>query len=580
MSTKLNIFLFLLLSIIYTSCSQNDKLPKGDMDNGDIVLPGGFEAVVVVDSIGNARHLAVNTNGDIYVKLTSGALNTGNAALRDLDNDGKADSIAYFGAYEEPGGYGPTSMRIYNDYLYFSTKNAIYRNKLTAGKLVPESEIEVVLTYEQETEHIAKVLTFDDAGHMYVSFGSISNVCQEVNREPWSPGQMPCAELVEHAGIWQFDANKTGQTQMDGTRYATGIRSIIAMDWDHATNSLYALQHGRDDLRRTWPDLYTEWQNAELPAEEFFKVTEGMDGGWPYYYYDQHQQKKVLSPEYGGDGKEEGRGASYAQPLIGFPGHWAPNDLFFYTGDQFPERYKNGAFIAFHGSANRTSYPQTGYIVAFVPFENGTPSGPWEVFADGFAQTDTIISSKDAAYRPMGLAMGPDGSLYVGDDVKGKIWRIMFKGNKGKFGETQLAEMEKRKTTRLSVRTPDEVKDNLSVGMAVGGQAVYNAYCISCHQADGKGDGNRFPPLDGSEWVTGDKERLINVLLKGVTGPIHVKKQAFTGEMPAHDFLSDEDIAKVLTYIRSNFTNDADAIQTSEVTQARKKLDSAPADKK
>lgn len=580
MSTKLNVFFFLLLSVFLVSCGENNKLPQGDSHNGNLVLPVGFEAVVVVDSIGNARHLAVNTNGDIYVKLTSGALNTGNVALRDVDNDGKADSIAFFGDYEEPGGYGPTSMRINNDYLYFSTRNAIYRNKLTGGKLVPKSEIEVVVTYEQKTEHIAKVLTFDDAGHMYVAFGSVSNACQEVNREPGSPGQTPCAELVEHAGIWRFDANKTGQTQMDGTHYATGLRSVIAMDWDHATNALYALQHGRDDLRRTWPDLYTEWQNAELPAEEFFKVIEGMDGGWPYYYYDQIQQKKVLSPEYGGDGKKEGEGAQFAQPLIGFPGHWAPNDLLFYGGDQFPSRYKNGAFIAFHGSANRTSYPQSGYIVAFVPFEDKFPSGPWEVFADGFAQTDTIISSKDAAYRPMGLAMGPDGSLYVSDDVKGKIWRIMFKGNKEKFGEMQLAEMEERKATRLSIRTPDEVKDNLAVGMAVGGHAVYNSYCISCHQADGKGDGSRFPPLDGSEWVTGDKERLINVLLKGVTGPIHVKGQAFTGEMPAHDFLSDEDIAKVLTYIRSNFTNDAGAIQTSEVTQTRKKLDSALADKK
>lgn len=566
-------FFFLLLYVFLTSCSQNNKLPKGDGDHGGLVLPGGFEAVVVVDSIGNARHLAVNANGDIYVKLTSGALHTGNAALRDVDHDGKADSIAYFGGYEEAGGYGPTSMRIHNDYLYFSTRSAIYRNKLTAGKLIPESEIEKVLTYEQKTEHIAKVLTFDDAGHMYVAFGSTSNACQEVNREPGSPGLMPCAELVEHAGIWRFDAGRVGQTQADGARYATGLRSVIAMDWNHETQSLYALQHGRDDLRRTWPDLYTEWQNAELHAEEFFHVTEGMDGGWPYYYYDQIQHKKILSPEYGGDGKKEGEGASYAQPLIGFPGHWAPNDLLFYTGDQFPARYRNGAFIAFHGSANRTSYPQSGYIVAFVPFENGAPSGPWEVFADDFSQIDTIISSKDAAYRPMGLAIGPDGSLYVSDDVKGKIWRIMFKGNREEFGAAQLAGMEKRKT-RLSIRTPDEVKDNLAMEMAVGGQAVYHTYCISCHQADGKGDGNRFPPLDGSEWVTGDKEQLINVLLEGITGPIQVKNQSFAGEMPAHDFLSDEDIAKVLTYIRSNFTNEAAAIQTSEVKQARKKITS------
>jgi glucose/arabinose dehydrogenase/cytochrome c553 len=570
---------FLLPGIFLISCNQKGKLPKGDPDNGGLFLSDGFEAVVVADSVGKARHLAVNENGDIYVKLTAGGRHAGNAALRDTDHDGKADSIAYFGDYQEDGGYGPNSMRIYNDYVYFSTRGAVYRNKLTPGKLLPESKIELMLTDDYKVEHIAKTISFDKQGHMYVAFGSTSNVCQEANREPGSVGQTPCAELAEHAGIWRFDANKTDQTKKDGIRYATGIRSVIAMDWSHGNNSLFALQHGRDDLKRTWPSLYTDWESAVLPAEEFFKVEEGMDGGWPYYYYDQLQNKKLLSPEYGGDGKKEGKGASYAQPLIGFPGHWAPNDLLFYTGDQFPERYKNGAFIAFHGSANRTSYPQSGYIVCFVPFKNGAPSGPWEVFADGFAKKDTVLSSSEAVYRPMGLAEGPDGSLYIGDDVKGKIWRVMFKGNKADFGPAHLAEMEKRKTG-IGIRNPDKVKDNLAIGMAVGGEKIYNTYCVSCHQKDGKGDANRFPPLNGSEWVNGDKERLINVLLKGLEGPIKVKGKSFEGVMPKHDFLSDADIAKVLTYTRLNFTNNSGLIREAEVAAARKKLNNSISGKK
>jgi glucose/arabinose dehydrogenase/mono/diheme cytochrome c family protein len=569
---------FLFISFLLSGCDTKGKLPNGDPDNGGLFLSAGFEAVVVADSVGKARHLAVNDNGDIYVKLTKGARHAGNAALRDTDHDGKVDSVAYFGDYQEEDGYGPNSMRLYNGYVYFSTKSAVYRYKLAPGKLLPESKIERMLTDDYKVEHIAKTLAFDDQGHMYVAFGSISNVCQEINREPGSVGQVPCAELAEHAGIWQFDANKTDQTKKDGIRYATGLRSVIAMDWSHANNSLFALQHGRDDLKRTWPALYTDWQSAVLPAEEFFKVEQGMDGGWPYYYYDQIQNKKLLNPEYGGDGKKEGKGASYAQPLIGFPGHWAPNDLLFYKGDQFPERYKHGAFIAFHGSANRTSYPQSGYIVCFVPFKNGAPSGPWEVFADGFAKKDTILSSSDAVYRPMGLAEGPDGSLYIGDDVKGKIWRVMFKGSKADFGEKQLAEMENRKTG-IAIRTPDEVKDNLAVGMAVGGEKIYNTYCISCHQKDGKGDGNRFPPLNGSEWVNGDKERLIGVLLKGLEGPVKVKGKSFNGVMPKHDFMSDADIARVLTYTRVNFTNSSGIIREAEVTAARKKLHKNPAKK-
>src|SRR5690606_26428720 len=134
------------------------------------------------------------------------------------------------------------------------------------------------------------------------------------------------------------------------------------------------------------------------------------------------------------------------------------NDLHFYEGDQFPERYKNGAFIAFHGSTIRAPYPQAGYFVAFVPFENGAPSGPWDVFADGFAGVDTIVNTRDALARPMGIAMGPDGSLYISESVKGKIWRIMYKGDKDEFGEAQLANMEERKKTQPNIKHPDEIE--------------------------------------------------------------------------------------------------------------------------
>ena len=116
------------------------------------------------------------------------------------------------------------------------------------------------------------------------------------------------------------------------------------------------------------------------------------------------------------------------QPIFAFPGHWAPNALLFYTGDQFPARYKNGAFIAFHGSWNRAPEKQKGYKVVFVPFLKGKPSGAYEVFADGFMGADEIASPGEAKYRPCGLAQGPDGSLYISDSVKGNIWKIKYKG--------------------------------------------------------------------------------------------------------------------------------------------------------
>ena len=113
---------------------------------------------------------------------------------------------------------------------------------------------------------------------------------------------------------------------------------------------------------------------------------------------------------------------------MAFPAHMAPNALLFYTGSMFPEKYKNGAFIAFHGSWNRSPLPQEGYYVAFVPFENGKPTGKWEIFANGFAGVDVITSTRAAQHRPCGLAQGPDGSLYVSDDSKGTIYRILYNG--------------------------------------------------------------------------------------------------------------------------------------------------------
>ena len=562
-----------LLSATLIKCGTTGELPAGDPGNGGLFLPDGFEAVVVVDSLkGRARHIAVNDNGDIYVKARF-PKEGGNIALRDTTGDGRADIIQPFGDYKADGTYG-TAMRIYKGYLYYSSQLVVYRSKLKPGQLVPDSEIEVILTDDHahgSHEHVAKPVTFDDQGNMYVPFGANSNNCQEVNRTPNSPGINPCPLLEDHGGIWRFDAGKKGQTQKDGTLFATGLRSVVALDWNWQDKTLYALQHGRDDLLRLWSRFYSPWQSAELPSEEFLRIKEGTHAGWPYCYYDQLKGEKLLAPEYGGDGKIAGDCDKYEKPLIGFPGHWAPNDLLFYQGDQYPERYKNGAFIAFHGSTNRGPYPQAGYFIAFVPFKDGQPSGPWEVFADGFAGVDPIVNTSDASYRPMGIAMGPDGSLYISDTELGKIWRIMYKGDKDAFGEAQLAKMEQRKT-HSNIRKPHEIDDNLDKGIVVGGEKIYSVYCGTCHQRDGKGASGRFPPLAGASFVNGDKKLLISIVIKGMDGPIVVNGEQYNATMPEHSFLSNEEIANVLTYIRESFGNKASAITADEVAAVRSTL--------
>jgi glucose/arabinose dehydrogenase len=614
----ITVLCLILSTFMIVGCKPGaDKLPASDKDNGGLILPGGFEAMVVIDSIGGgpaiateqkqptksnaakapieeikgapksnqfsrpnnnptgnyygARHIAVNKNGDVYVKLrTPTSDGYGNAALRDLNGDGKMDSVTIWGKYENRN--RGTAMQIHNGYLYFTSELMVFRNKLKDGQLVPDSKMDtVVIDTLPYHEHMAKALAFDGRGSMFVSWGMGTNSCQVDNRKPGSPGMNPCPYLVDHGGIWKFDENKLQQKQSDGTRYATGIRSIVGMSWDKGSDALYAVHHGRDDLRLLWPQYYTPWQSAMLPSDEFFKVSEGFDGGFPYYYYDQMLEKKMLSPEYGGDGKKEGDGAKLPKPLVGFPGHFAPNDILFYKGDQFPARYKEGAFISLHGSTNRIPYPQVGNVVVFVPMKNGKVTGPWEVFADGFAGKDTLAVANDATYRPMGLTEGPDGSLYVGETQKGKIWRIMYKGDKKSFGNKELAVMEKRKALP-HLKTPDEMADNLDrIGKPVHAELLYNIYCRNCHQNDGNGDGSRFPPLAGSEWVNSDKTVLINVVLNGLTGAITVKGQNYNEAMPAHaSFLTDKEISEILTYVRRSWGNKSGPISEKEVADVRK----------
>ena len=461
-----NILLIFLL-IFFSTCKNKESLviPKTDADNGGLFLPDGFGALVVADSVGPSRHLAVNENGDIYVKLRISTGDLGNIALRDTNDDGRADIFERFGDFPNDGSFA-TEMRIHNGYLYFSSEQVVFRQKLTPSKLVPESKPEVIVIDQFPIRwHNAKSLAFDNQGGMYVTFSAPTNVCEDWNSVPSNStanvkGEYPCSQLNDFGGIWKFDENKLEQYQADGQRFATGLRSIVAIFWNEEDNSLYAVNHGRDYLSNHAPQFFSPWQNAVLPAEEFMKIKEGDDYGWPYSYYDHFKHKRMLAPEYGGDGNLEATG--YANPMMGLPAHWAPNDLLFYEGNQFPARYKKGAFIAFHGSTNRAPYPQAGYIVAFIPFEKGKPTGEWEVFADGFAGVDTIATMPDAKYRPMGLSQGPDGSLYVSESKKGKIWRIVFNADVTNFGEAQLVNMEKRKS-RTYLKTPDEKLDDLSL---------------------------------------------------------------------------------------------------------------------
>ena len=396
--------------------------PACDPDNGGLTLPQGFCAAVVADNVGPARHLAVAANGDLYVSTRNGGrgVTGGVVALHDTNGDGKMDSREHFGSD------GATGVALHNGYVYMATTNSIVRYKLGAGELAPDAPAEVIVEgLTDRRQHAEKGIAFDGKGGVYVNIGAPSNACQVPDRQPKVAGQDPCQLLEIAGGIWRFDENKAGQKQADGKRYATGLRQMVGLTWHD--NSLWAVMHNRDGLDTMWPGQFTAEQNAEWPAEYLVKVSDGANFGWPYCFYNNAEGQLVTNPEYGGDGKKTDRCAAFTPPVVAFPGHWAPNDVLFYTGTLFPQKYRGGAFVAFHGSWNRAPLPMAGYNITFVPFTAGKP-GTREVFADGFSGKTPLMAPNDAVARPGGLAVGPDGSLYIAEDVKGKVWRVMYTG--------------------------------------------------------------------------------------------------------------------------------------------------------
>lgn len=387
-------------------------------DNAGLTLPAGFCALVVKESIGPARHLVALSNGDLVVAVRGAQ--GGVRLLRDTTGDGVADVVRAFGPA------GGTGIAFQGGYLYFATDDAVVRWRWQPGQLEPSGAADtVVKNLTSRRQHAAKGIAIGADGMLYVNIGAPANACQVQDRAPGSPGQDPCPLLEIAGGIWRFDPRRSGQSQTDGVRYATGLRNAMSLAVEPATGALFAAQHGRDMLSANWPEKYTEAQSAELPAEEVFRIESGGDYGWPYCYYDGQRKQKVLGPEYGGDGQTVGRCAAAKNPAVAFPAHWAPNAITFYGGAQFPAKYRGGLFIAFHGSWNRAPLPQGGYKVMFVPFARGAPAGESEVFADGFAGPD--VSPSGARHRPTGLAVGPDGSLYVSDDRGGRIFRIIHR---------------------------------------------------------------------------------------------------------------------------------------------------------
>src|SRR5277367_2414661 len=528
-------------------------------DDSGLKLPPGFCATIFADGIGHARHLVVAPNNVVYLNTWSGGyypagetVHEGGflVALQDKSGTGKADVIERFGETAQDGAHGGVGIGLYNGSIYAEESDRIVRYTLPANALIPSGPpVTVVSGLPLGGDHPMHPFYISDDGMLYVDVATATNACQLKNRSLHSPGADPCKELETRGGIWRYDAKKTNQTFSPTDRYATGIRNAEGFGIDKSDNRVYIAQHGRDQLHANWPEIYKPEQEATLPSEEVMLLKNGGDYGWPECYYDPGLKRLVLAPEYGGDGNKAGVCSTKTGPVAAFPAHWGPNAMVFYDQKQFPAAYHNGLFIAFHGSWDRAPYAQGGYNVVFQALTRSGTAGRCEIFADGFA--GGVISPEGAVHRPSGVAVGPDGALYVSDDMKGRIYRITYVGSAAaqsgepKFTPCPNLTAPAGEPVRAAAKPPEgtnadagdaalPVPPGATHEMVALGDRVYHgevggAPCAACHGDTGGGT-TLGSDLTKNKWLWSDGSW--KGITKTVTDGVATPKQ-YRSPMPA-----------------------------------------------
>lgn len=390
-----------------TSSVMNFSNVIGWEENKTPVAPEEFSITRYADSLQNPRWMYVLPNGDVLVaesntphsffeKVGAAVIGADKSndmrksanritLLRDADKDGRPDIRTTFLKDLNL----PFGMLLLKDKFYVANTDGllVYPYKKGQTSITSEGKKILDLPAGKHNRHWTRNIIANKKGtKIYIAIGSGSNV-----------GEKGLEEEEDKARIWEINPDGSSLKV-----YASGLRNPVGMDWEPVTRSLWVAVNERDEL------------GDDLVPDYLTSVKDGGFYGWPFSYYGQHIEPRIKKEE-----QDTALVRKAIVPDVSLGAHTASLGLLFYDKKKFPEKYRGGAFIAQHGSWNRSVL--AGYCVAFVPFKNGLPSGHLEPFLTGFI----VDGAKNKVRgRPVGLAMLKDGSMLLTDDVSNIIWRI------------------------------------------------------------------------------------------------------------------------------------------------------------
>lgn len=340
-------------------------------------LPAGFKATIFARDLGEARMIAVSEQGDVFITIRDqGKV----VRLRDTDKDGASDEKTVVAALEDVHG-----INIHDGIMYLATVKELYEAQVLPDGAISEPRL-ILDDLPDGGQHANRTLAFGPDNKLYVSIGSSCNACKETNKE--------------QAAIVQMNTDGTARKV-----FAEGLRNTMGFGWHPQTAEMWGMDHGID------------WLGDNEQKEELNKLEEGRHYGWPYIY-GQGKFNPANQPE---ELNHEGFAEKTTFPELLYPqAHAAALGMLFYTGEQFPEAYRGDAFIALHGSWNRSE--PVGYKVVRLRYSDDGQPQRFEDFLSGF-----LIEEGRAHFgRPVGLAVHTDGSLFVTDDSNGAVYRISY----------------------------------------------------------------------------------------------------------------------------------------------------------